>query len=253
MTVDSALNGPPVKCVFFDCDDCLYKNDWNTAKHLTVRISDYCTKVLGLPDGKAYELYKQYGTALRGLVEEKLIEEKNVDDYLLYAHDVSLDDIAPDPRLKELIQAVPYPRWVFTAASREHAQRCLERLGLPEDLFLGIIAASSRDCIDKVGYVTKHDPRCFSFAMETAGVAEADAAGCVLLDDSTTNLKAAKEFGWQTVLVGIHARDTGALIDCPSADVAVETIHGVKEAMPRLFGASAKQPAVQGGAGGDAN
>ena len=112
---------------------------------------DLVQNFLGLPAGKAYDLYLQYGTALRGLVEEKLIEEKDVEAFLQHVHDINLDDIKPDHSLRALIQAIPYPRWVFTASIREHAERCLERLGI-QDLFLGIISASSPDMIRKVGY-----------------------------------------------------------------------------------------------------
>mmetsp|Transcript_93235 Transcript_93235/g.164955 ORF Transcript_93235/g.164955 Transcript_93235/m.164955 type:complete len:244 (+) Transcript_93235:54-785(+) len=232
----SATSPPPqpIACVFFDCDDCLYKNDWATAKLLSAKIGDYCRTILDLPDGKSYELYKKYGTCLRGLVEEKLIEEAQVDEFLTQVHDIPLDDIMPDPRLREMLEAVPHPRWVFTASIREHAVRCLTRLGI-EDLFLGVISASSRDMIDKVGYVTKHDPRCFSAAMEFAGVPLEQAGGCLFFDDSPTNLKTAKQMGWRTVLVGLRARDTGDLIECPYADLALETMHDAREAIPELF------------------
>jgi len=224
----------PIQCVFFDCDDCLYKNDWKTAKLLTEKIKGYCQDKLGLPEGKAYELYKKYGTALRGLVEENLIDEDKVDEFLKYAHDIPLDDIQQDPDLRKLVEDVPHPRWVFTASTREHATRCLVQLGI-EDLFLGVVSASSRDMIEKIGYATKHDPKCFRAAMEIAGIPEEAAAGCVLLDDSTSNLKTAKALGWQTVLVGLTARDTGAPIECSDADVAVSNILQVRDAVPDLF------------------
>ena len=36
--------------------------------------------------------------------------------------------------------------------------------------------------------------------------------GCVLLDDSTSNLRVARQLGWRTVLVGLRARDTGEVL-----------------------------------------
>jgi len=224
----------PIECVFFDCDDCLYQNNWATATLITASIEGYCQTKLGLPAGKAYELYKKYGTALRGLVEEKLLQEDQVDEFLKTVHDISLDDIQADPALRKLLEAVTYPRWVFTASIREHAERCLERLGIA-DLFLGVISASSRDMIDKVGYVTKHDPRCFAAAMDFAGVPPDRADRCVFLDDSVTNLKTAKEIGWRTVLVGLRARDSGELIECPHADMKIDSMQQLAEAMPELF------------------
>merc|ERR1712194_711858 len=181
-----------------------------------------------------YELYKQYGTALRGLVEEKLLPEDQVDEFLTKVHDIPLDDIKPDPQLREVLEAVTYPRWVFTASIREHAERCLQRLGIA-DLFLGVISASSRDMIDKVGYVTKHDPRCFAAAMSFAGVPPEKTDRCVFFDDSVSNLKTAKEIGWRTILVGLRGRDSDELIECPYADIKIDTLHQIREEMPELF------------------
>mmetsp|Transcript_110528 Transcript_110528/g.293623 ORF Transcript_110528/g.293623 Transcript_110528/m.293623 type:complete len:238 (-) Transcript_110528:78-791(-) len=230
----AAASAPRIEYVFFDLDDCLYKNNWRTAKLLTEKINAFCMDVLGLPDGKAYELYKRYGTALRGLVEESLMDESRVPEFLIWVHDVPLDDIEPDAKLRDLLGTVPYPRWIFTASCKEHAGRCLDRLGIA-DLFQGVISASSRAMTEKVGYVTKHDPRCFSAAMDFAGVPEEKASCCIFLDDSPANLKTAKALGWRTVLVGLHARETGEKIECPHADYAVDTIHEVREALPELF------------------
>merc|ERR1712054_104483 len=89
--------------------------------------------------------------------------------------------------------------------------------------------------IDRIGYVTKHDPRCFQEAMRVANVSLENAERCVFLDDSVTNLKTAKATGRRTVLVGLHARDTGILLDCPEADIKINTIHELRGKMPELF------------------
>jgi phosphoglycolate phosphatase-like HAD superfamily hydrolase len=48
-------------------------------------------------------------------------------------------------------------------------------------------------------------------------------------------MKAAKAVGWQTVLVGRHARDSGEFIECEHADHAVDTVHELQKIMPHLF------------------
>eukprot|EP00927_Polykrikos_kofoidii_P050945 TRINITY_DN44776_c0_g1_i1.p1 TRINITY_DN44776_c0_g1~~TRINITY_DN44776_c0_g1_i1.p1 ORF type:complete len:288 (+),score=44.44 TRINITY_DN44776_c0_g1_i1:3-866(+) len=230
----SSQEAIPTPCIFFDLDDCLYKNNWATAKLLTAKINDYCVSTLGLPDGKAYELFKKYGTALRGLVEEKLIKDEEIDMFLDEVHDISLDDIERDDKLRDLLISIPHERWVFTASTETHAERCLARLNIA-DLFVGTVSASSRKMFDKVGVVTKHDPRCFAAAMDVAGIPSSEPGRCMLLDDSVRNLKTAKEMGWRTVLVGLHARDTGDLIQCEFADFAVGTIHEIEDTVPELF------------------
>ena len=53
--------------IFFDCDDCLYKNDWKVANLLTAKIESFCSERLQMREGYAYELYKKWGTCLRGM------------------------------------------------------------------------------------------------------------------------------------------------------------------------------------------
>lgn len=227
------MSTAPIECVFFDCDDCLYKNNWATMRLLTAKISQYTESKLGLSGEEVYGLFKKHGTTLCGLVKEGHLGEDQVDEFLEDVHDVPLD-FGEDLKLRSMLAAIPYKRWVFTASTPSHAARCLKRLGI-EDMFCGVISASSRKMIDEVGYVSKHDPRCFAKAMEIAGVSKDRAAGCVFFDDSVSNLRTAKGIGWRTVLVGLHARDTGNRIVCEFADAAVETLHEMPSVLPELF------------------
>ena len=226
----------PSSAVFFDCDDCLYQNDWQTAKLLTARIDQFCVTELHLPTGMAYDLYKKHGTCLKGLTEEKLMEntEEAIDRFLEYCHDVPLSDIVPDPALRTMILSVERPRWVFTASVKSHAQRCLEALGIA-DCFLGII-----DC-KAVGLVTKHSPEAFQRAMDIAGVQ--DASMCFFVDDSTSNIVAAKKMGWKTACVG-PLRGGGSKEEneentnnreCEGADHILATVHEMRAVWPEIF------------------
>lgn len=179
------------------------------------------------------ELYQTHGTTLCGLIREGHLQEASVDEFLAEVHDVSLDEIEPDEKLRKVIETVPHKRWVFTAATREHAERCLRRLGI-DDLFDGIIACSSREIFNRVGYVSKHDSACFYAAMDFAGVPRSEATGCVLLDDSATNLKTANAVGWRSVLVGLYGRN-GSRVECPRADAQVATLHAIEDVLPDLF------------------
>ena len=213
--------------IFFDCDDTLYKNDWKVANALTARIDDYCSNRLGLPSGYAYDMYKKYGTALRGLQEEKLLDASAVEDFLYYCHDLPLHEhIGPDLDLQSMLTQLVVPKWVFTASARHHAAKCLELLGV-HNHFIDIIDVRS------VSFHTKHNPAAYLEAMRIAGVS--DPNECVFLDDSTSNMKAAKSVGWRTVLVGRYHRDTGHLIDCEHADHVLDTVHELQKIMPELF------------------
>lgn len=217
---------------FFDLDDCLYKNNWATAKKLNDRFDDYTTSVLNLEPGEADRLYKQYGTCLAGLVKERIISESEVQAFLDYAHDIDLEDIKPDPQLAEMLKQVNCRRWVFTASAPEHAERCLGVLGV-RDLFEGVVAASSIEMFNRAGYVTKYDPKCFEAAMDMAGVV--DPKECIFMDDNVKNIRTAKMFGWHAVLVGRALQD-GRKVDCPEADVAIDKIGDLLQAVPELCG-----------------
>ena len=113
--------------IFFDCDDCLYKNDWKVANLLTAKIESFCSERLQMREGYAYELYKKWGTCLRGMQQEGILDDAMVEEYLEYSHDVPLHEhIGPDPELRRMLESLDpsIPRWVFTASTVPHATRC---------------------------------------------------------------------------------------------------------------------------------
>mmetsp|Transcript_81284 Transcript_81284/g.143387 ORF Transcript_81284/g.143387 Transcript_81284/m.143387 type:complete len:277 (+) Transcript_81284:60-890(+) len=228
-----------MECVFFDCDDCLYKNQWATAAALDTQFGKYCETKLGVTKERMMELFQRHGTSLCGLVREGHLQEKDVDSFLQEVHDVHLD-IEPDPALREMLLTLPHRRWVFTAATREHAERCLGKLGI-KDLFEGIVACSSQEMIKRVGFVSKHDPSCFHAAMDIAGVPRDRANKCMLLDDSVRNIKTARSVGFHTVLVGRQDRK-GQVLVCQEADVTVDTLHQIRKALSWLFEDTKKEP-----------
>mmetsp|Transcript_150163 Transcript_150163/g.280043 ORF Transcript_150163/g.280043 Transcript_150163/m.280043 type:complete len:283 (+) Transcript_150163:76-924(+) len=219
--------------IFFDCDDSLYRNNWATMLKLDAKERAYCSSKLDVPESKMSSLYKMHGTTALGLIKEGYLDEAQVVDFLDEVYEISLDDIKPDPALRAMLKGLPRRRWVFTAATKQHAHRCLQRIGI-EDLFEGVIACSSTDMFQRAGYVSKHDSRCFEAAMDIAGVSRHDSHKCMLLDDSASNLKTAKAMGWQTVQVGLYRRD-GSKLNCPAADFSLESLHELYATLPGLF------------------
>jgi pyrimidine 5'-nucleotidase len=182
------------RVIFFDCDDTLYFDGWNTANHLTANIEQWCVEKVGLPPGRAYELYKQYGTALRGLLAEGFVKNtpEAIDCFLEEVHDLPIHQLLkPDTRLREiLLQLDPsIPKYIFTASVSHHAQRCLKALGI-EDLFEQIVID-----VKACNLETKHSRHSFDAAMQIAGVD--DPESCIFLDDSIKNIEAARQIGWR--------------------------------------------------------
>ena len=224
---------PRPRAIFFDCDDCLYFDGWQVAARLTERIEAYCVGKVGLPEGEAYRLYKEHGTALRGLLARGLLEDRDgaIDGFLRDVHDLPIGEmLGRDEELRDMLLRMDpaVPRYVFTASVRDHAERCLEALGIA-DLFVDIIDV--RSC----GLATKHSERSFRAAMRVAGISDGDEESCLLLDDSVTNLEAARRVGWRGVLVGTVGRDCGTRVSSEHAELELGRIHALREAMPELF------------------
>ncbi|KAJ8613431.1 hypothetical protein CTAYLR_002307 [Chrysophaeum taylorii] len=207
-----------VSTVFIDCDDCLYQNNWKTARKITASIAAY-TEKLGVGRERAYSLYKKWGTCLKGLLEEGIIDQAGVEDFLIKVHEIDYSDIGRDARLRGVLRNVLSlkPTWVFTASAREHAQRCLDAVGIADLPWRGII--DTRDC----DLETKHAASSFDAAMRIAGATDPET--CLFADDSKKNVVAAKQKGWKTVLVGFYDRDTGDRIHCPEADAHISSLH----------------------------
>ena len=223
---------PKPKVVFFDCDDTLYFDGWKTANQLTAKIEDWCVNKVGLPPGKAYELYKQYGTCLRGLLAEGILEDSQeaIDKFLEEVHDLPIHELLkPDPKLREiLLQMDPsVPKYIFTASVSHHAERCLKALGI-DDLFEDVIIDVKRCKLE-----TKYSRNSFDETMKIAGVDDPEA--CVFFDDSVKNIEAAREIGWRSILVGRTDRDCGTPVSSDDAEVEIDHIHQITNALPELF------------------
>lgn len=222
---------PKPQVVFFDCDDCLYFDNWKVAQMLTNKIDRWCVSN-GLEEGHAYELYKQYGTALKGLLAEGYIDgsEEAIDSFLQGVHDIDImANLNQDHRLRQLLLEMDptIPKYIFTASVREHAERCLKALGI-DDLFVDIVDVKS------CNLETKHSPSSFQAAMRIAGVTNPEA--CVFLDDSVRNICAARQVGWRSILVGRVCRDTGQPITTHDAEAEIDVIHQFPKVLPELFG-----------------
>jgi pyrimidine 5'-nucleotidase len=161
------------------------------------------------------------------LLAEGILTEAQSEDFLITVHDIDLSDIEPDPALRDCLARLSKPTWIFTASAKEHAERCVERIGLGDLELRGII--DTRTC----GFETKHSEVCFRIAMRSAGVT--DPAACVFCDDSVKNINAAAAVGWRTVLVGKIDRDSGGEVKCEAADFHIASIHELPTVLPELF------------------
>lgn len=206
--------------IFFDLDDTLYPAENGVWTMISARISRYMTEQMGLASPQVAALRQKYaeeqGTTLNGLMQDFSVDPE---DYLAFVHDADLSSLLrPDPVLRSMLADLPQSKFVFTNASRGHAERVLELLGVRSEF---------DDIIDIValGYVNKPELQAYRTALAIAG---SPAAACMMVDDRVRNLEPAAALGMRTVLVGARDEPNEAV------DLQIETVHRLIDDAPEL-------------------
>ena len=188
------------KTIFFDLDDTIYPSTSGLWPAIGQRIDMFIHEKVGLlPEeirGFRSNLYKEYGTTMRGL---KILYDINEKEYLKYVHDIPLENyIQPDKELRQVLNQYPQDKWIFTNADMDHAKRVLDVVGLGE-CFNGII-----DILQLSPYC-KPQPEAYQIALKVAGVM--DPKECVFIDDREMNLDPARHMGFFTILIDELSRN----------------------------------------------
>jgi len=201
--------------LFFDLDDTLYSQSCGLWPAIGKRIDLYIRNNFNIPEDQInsyrINLYKKYGTTLRGL---KHIYGINEDDYLDFVHDVPLEDyINYDSRLRNILNSYSQDKWIFTNADDRHAKRVLNVLRI-SDCFTGIID------IKKISPYCKPQTEAYNIALNIVGLT--NPKECVFIDDRDVNLDPAKEIGFYTILIdqnntsNNHHTHIQSLLELPS-------------------------------------
>ena len=192
MNNPSARSFAHVDTWVFDLDNTLYPRHINLWQQVDARIRDYVVKFLKLPPDEAYavqkELYRRYGTTMRGLMTEHGMDAH---DYLAYVHDIDHSPLEPDPALGAAIAELPGRKLILTNGTRAHADAVLKRLEINphfEDVF-GIIEA-------------EFEPKPSSQTYERFFARfRIDPARAAMFEDLARNLEVPHRFSMTTVLV----------------------------------------------------
>ncbi len=205
-----------LRFALFDLDETLYPTTNGLMQTIGLRMRDYIMQRYGLPADEAFALQKhywrEYGTTLRGLYLERHIDPE---EYLRFVHDVPLRDyVAPDPRLRSVLERIPLEKVIVTNADTPHARRVVEVLGV-SDLFTRVFDIV---CFD---YVCKPERQVYEYVLNQLG---ARGDECVLIEDMARNLPNARALGIHTILLGKEGE----------ADAHIDTIYEVADAIARL-------------------
>jgi putative hydrolase of the HAD superfamily len=206
--------------LFLDLDGTLYPGNNGIWELIADRMERYMHEKIGIPLEDVPETrrryFLEYGTTLRGLMNNHPIDPEH---FLAFVHDIPVEEyLEPDPRLREVLEAIPQTKWILTNSDTGHATRVLNVLGLI-DLFEGILD------ITHMEYENKPNPGVFHKALAFAGNAKAEK--CVFVDDIPHNLDQARRLGWITVLVG-NKPNNG------EADYQIEDIYQLNEVLEQI-------------------
>jgi putative hydrolase of the HAD superfamily len=174
----------------FDLDNTLYPASSRlfaeVSRRMTAFIADYFDMAPDAARARQQEFFLRYGTTLRGLMVEHGVDP---DPFLDYVHKIDLGLLDTDPGLASRLALLPGRKLIFTNASRRHAERVLERLGITphfEEIF--DIAAAD--------YVPKPDRSSYAILLQRHQVAPERAC---MIEDIARNLEPAKALGMATV------------------------------------------------------
>lgn len=176
----------------FDLDNTLYPHHSNLFSQIDVRMTAYVSDLLRLSHEDARtlqkQLYREYGTTLRGLMTRHQIDP---DDFLEKVHDIDYSWLVPDPVLGAAIRQLPGRKFIFTNGNRKHAERAARQLGVLEH-FNDIFDIVSADL------TPKPERRTYERFIEAHGIVAKNAA---MFEDLARNLSVPKSLGMKTVLV----------------------------------------------------
>ena len=179
--------------VVFDLDNTLYPSDSGLMREIGRRIHVWVCEHLGLTWDEAVALrrdyFGRYGTTLAGLIAHHGVDAQ---DYLAFVHDIHVQEyISPNPALAEMLGRIPLRKAIYTNATSGHAGRVLRTLGVA-DHFEQVTG------IEEVALRTKGSPDGYERMLTRLA---ARGPECIMVEDTASNLRAARALGLTTVWV----------------------------------------------------
>jgi len=182
----------------FDLDNTLYPHHVDLYSQIGRRMTDYVGSLLGLAPEEAKVLQRQYyldhGLTLLGLMAHHGIDPL---DYLDKVHAIDYSALRPQPGLAAAIDALPGRKFIFTNASRGHADAVAQALGL-DGRFDGIFDLVAG------GFAPKPTAESYRKFLEHTGI---DAGRAAMFEDLPRNLEVPRSLGMLTVLIVPSKRD----------------------------------------------
>ena len=174
----------------FDLDNTLYPASSKLFDQVSRRMTGYISEYFNIaPDAalaRQKDFFMRYGTTLRGLMTEHGVDPE---PFLDYVHKIDIGVVAPNPSLAQKLGGLPGRKLVFTNASRIHARRVMDRIGITEH-FEEIFDVADAD------YIPKPDRTSYAMMLRRHKVSPETAC---MIEDIAGNLEPAKALGMATV------------------------------------------------------
>ena len=182
------------KHLLFDMDNTLYPASSDMDKGITRRMLECVADFFHCDMEKAIQLRSErivhYSTTLEWLRAEGM---NDIEGFLAHVHpDNEADELQPQPKLRNFLISLPYPKSILTNAPHEHADRVLAKLGVA-DLFEAV--TDIRDA----HFNGKPYPDSFLAALKKAGSTVEDT---LFLDDMQKYTDGWVALGGTAVLIG---------------------------------------------------
>ena len=179
-----------IKNFIFDCDGVLYDDLEGVFGQVSKRMTEYISQKLDLSLEKAKELqtnyFHKYNTSLNGLM---IHHDINPQEFLKYVHDINLDFLKKDLKLRKELIELKTKKFVFTNGSHEHASNITKTLGI-RDLFDGFFDIT--DC----NFIPKPSIEPYRKLIDKFNIKPSET---VFIEDIAINLEPAKKLGMKTV------------------------------------------------------
>ena len=183
-----------IKTWIFDLDNTLYPPEENIFSQIDKKMTTFIAENLKISHEEAFNIQKQnfidHGTTLAGFMNTGN-SKINPDKFLEYVHNINLNSLKEDNKLRKILLMLPGKKYIFTNGTKKHAENVLKKLNL-ENIFQSIFG------IKEANYLPKPNIETYNLFLKINNI---DPKTSIMFEDMGRNLIPAKELGMTTVLL----------------------------------------------------
>ena len=183
----------------FDLDDTLHHASAHIFPRINQAMTDYVARHVGVNEDEANRLredyWQRYGATLTGLMRHHGVVPQH---FLWHTHQFPQleQQLVFDRAVKSMLRRLPGRKFVFSNSPIHYAEAVLDAMGI-RDAFAAVW------CIEQLRYTPKPFAPAFRRLLHREGLRP---ERCVMVEDSTDNLRTAKALGMRTVLISPSPR-----------------------------------------------